>query len=46
VDETTITTDQLHEMIMGLEILTTNHKQEFTGGLMKCQRNLAKKRGK
>jgi len=33
-------------MIMDLENLTTNQKQEFPGGLMKRQGNLAKKPGK
>lgn len=46
VDETAVTTDQLHEMTMDVENLTSNQKQEFTGVLMKYQGNLAKKPGK
>jgi hypothetical protein len=45
-DETAITTDQRHEMIMNVENLTSNQTQEFTGVLMKYQGNLTKKPGK
>jgi hypothetical protein len=45
-DETAITTDQLHETIMGVGNLTSNRKQQFTGVLMKYQENLTKKAGK
>jgi hypothetical protein len=45
-DETAVTTDQLHEMIMDAEYLTSNQKQEFTGVLMKYQGNLTEKSGK
>jgi hypothetical protein len=45
-DETAITTEQLHEMIMDVENSTSNQKQEFTGVLMKYQGNLRKKSGK
>ena len=45
-DETAIITDQLHEMIMDVENLKSNQKQEFTGGLMKYLGNLIQKPGK
>jgi len=45
-DETTVTTDKLHELINEMEYLTSNQKQKLTAELMKYEVNLTKKSGK
>ena len=45
-DDRAITTDQIRELINGLENLTLNQKQKLTAVLMRHQGNLTKKPGK